>query len=102
MIYEMADIVVTPGKEADFEAALRQAEPLFRRARGCRAMRVDRVVETPGMYRLVVEWETLEDHTVHFRASADFQQWRTLAGPFFAGPPQVIHSETVHAGFGRP
>ena len=49
--------------------------------------------------RLVVGWTTLEDHTVHFRGSDDFQAWRGLVGEFFAAPPQVEHMNTVLSGF---
>lgn len=91
MVLEIAQIEVTPGKEAAFEAAVAQAKPLFARAKGCKAMSLQRSVEKPGRYRLFVEWETIEDHTVAFRGSADFQAWRGLAGPFFASPPEVEH-----------
>lgn len=49
------------------------------------------MVETPGVYRLRVAWETIEDHMVGFRSSEDFQGWRSLVGGFFAAPPTVTH-----------
>ncbi len=52
-------------------------------------------LEKPGTYRLLVEWETLEDHTVAFRNSEAFQKWRSLVGSCFAATPRVDHSETV-------
>jgi heme-degrading monooxygenase HmoA len=95
MVLEIAQIEVTPGKETEFEAAVAKAKPLFDRAKGCRAMSLQRSVEKPSRYRLFVEWETLEHHTVDFRGSADFQTWRGLAGPFFASPPEVEHVAKV-------
>ncbi len=100
MILETAEIPVTPGHEADFEAAVRQAIPLFLGSRGCRGVRLHRVTETPGLYRLVVDWETLEDHTVHFRGSEAFGQWRALVASHFAAPPNVTHSEQVLSSAG--
>jgi hypothetical protein len=47
----------------------------------------------------MVTWETVDDHTVHFRESQDFQEWRRLVGGFFAGPPQVGHVQVAAAGF---
>lgn len=91
MVLEIAQIEVTPGKEAEFEAAVGKAKPLFARAKGCRSMSLQRSLEKPSRYRLFVEWETLENHTVDFRGSADFQAWRGLASPFFASPPEVEH-----------
>lgn len=99
MVLESADILVQPGMEADFEAAVRAATPLFQRARGCGGMLVQRGVENPRLYRLLVQWATLEDHNVHFRGSADFDEWRRLVGPYFDGTPVVSHFESVHEGF---
>jgi heme-degrading monooxygenase HmoA len=98
MILEMAHIEVKPGAEAAFEAAVGQAAPLFAAARGCQKMELHRVVEAPSRYILMVRWATLEDHTVHFRESEAFQQWRALAGPHFASPPRVEHTAVVFPG----
>lgn len=99
MIYEIAQIEVKDGHQAEFEAGAAKAVALFHRAKGCHSMRVDHSVEKPTHYTLTVEWETIEDHMVHFRESADFQEWRALVGPHFASPPQVEHMNTVLKGF---
>ena len=100
MIYEIAEIRITDGRQREFEEAVRQAVPLFQRSRGCRSLELQRTIETPTKYRLVVGWETVEDHTVHFRGSPEFQEWRRLVGPFFAaGPPVVDHTEVAIRGF---
>jgi heme-degrading monooxygenase HmoA len=101
MVTEIAQIEIKPGHEAAFEAAVAEAAPLFQRAKGCTAMRLERSVENPLRYRLVVAWATLENHMVDFREAADFQEWRRLAGPHFASPPVVEHTEIVVAGFGQ-
>jgi quinol monooxygenase YgiN len=99
MIREVAELTIDPAREADFLAAVGQAVPIFRAATGCRAMRLERVIETPGLYRLIVLWDRLEDHTEGFRASQGFQDWRALAGPFFTATPRVDHSAVAVAGF---
>ncbi|WGF88946.1 antibiotic biosynthesis monooxygenase family protein [Marinivivus vitaminiproducens] len=99
MALEIARIDVKPGMEEAFEAGVAQAVPLFRRAQGCRSMKVARSVETPSCYWLVVEWEAVEDHTVTFRNSEDFQEWRRLVGECFAGPPTVEHGTEAVGGF---
>jgi heme-degrading monooxygenase HmoA len=95
----MAQLEIKPGMESAFEGGVKQAVPIFRRARGCRGMQLLRSVEQPSRYTLMVTWETLDDHTVHFRQSQDFQEWRRLVGDFFAGPPQVGHVEVAVSGF---
>lgn len=99
MVFESAEILVKPGMEAEFEAAVRQATPLFQRARGCSGMQLQRGIENPRAYRLLVRWETVEDHNVHFRGSEDFQAWRGLVGHCFDGAPNVTHLDTVFEGF---
>jgi heme-degrading monooxygenase HmoA len=102
MFLEIAEIEVKPGLEAEFEAGVAKAVPLFRRATGCFGVELQRSVEKPARYRLFVRWETVENHTVDFRGSADFQEWRKLVGHCFAAPPEVEHTERVAAGFLKP
>ena len=99
MVLEIAQIDVKPGMEQDFEAGVAKAVPIFRRAKGCRAMELQRSVELPCRYRLLIRWDTLENHTVDFRGSADYQEWRKLVGHCFAEPPVVEHTNTVVDGF---
>ena len=95
MVTEIAQIEVKPGSEKDFEAGVTKAKPLFMRAKGCHGMELHKSVEKPTRYRLFVKWGTLENHTVDFRGSEDFQAWRGLVGQYFAAPPEVEHTETV-------
>ncbi len=99
MIFEVAQIEVQPGTEADFEAGVAKAAPLFQAARGCRSFRLHRSIEHPSRYRLVVGWDDVAAHMEGFRESEAFQQWRAIVGPYFAGPVQMEHVETVFEGF---
>ena len=99
MILEIAQIDVKSGLEAEFEAGVAKAAPIFKRAKGCRAMELQRSVEKPSRYRLFVTWATLENPTVDFRESADFQEWRKLVGHTFESPPQVEHTRQAVKGF---
>ena len=96
MVLEIAQVDVKPGLESEFEAGVAKAASLFKRAKGCTSMSLHRSAEKPSRYRLFVGWQTVENHTVDFRGSADFQEWRKLVGHCFASPPEVEHvSETV-------
>ncbi len=99
MITEIAQIEVKPGMEAEFEAGVKKAAPIFQRAKGCTAMELRRSIEKPSRYRLFVGWATLENHTVDIRGSADFQEWRKLVAHCFASPPEVEHVTQVVKGF---
>ena len=93
MILEIAQIDLKPGTEADFEAAIAKAASHFEGAKGCRSFAVRRSVEKPQRYRLLIEWETLEDHTVGFVNSQPWKDYRAMVSPFFESPPQVEHTE---------
>jgi heme-degrading monooxygenase HmoA len=99
MIFELAQIDIKPGMESAFEKGVAQAAPLFQRARGCRGLQLLKGIEQPSRYTLMVTWETVEDHTVHFRQSADFQEWRRLVGECFLNPPQAVHVQVALRAF---
>jgi heme-degrading monooxygenase HmoA len=93
MIVETATMSVVPGQEEQFLTALERAKGVLARARGWRELHVHRGIERPSVFLLVLRWETLEDHTVGFRGSELFTEWRSILGPYFAEPPQVEHWE---------
>ena len=96
MILELADIRIQPGQQAAFdEAIVRGITTVIAQAKGFRGYKVNRGVESPQRYVLMIYWDTLEDHTVGFRQGPLFAQWRATVGPFFAAPPQVEHFELV-------
>lgn len=96
MILEHADLRIDPAQASAFEAAILQAAAeVIGRAKGFGGFKVNRSIESPGRYLLTIYWETLEDHTVGFRGSPDFVQWRALVGPFFVSAPVVEHFELV-------
>lgn len=99
MVRELARIEIDPAQSEAFEAAVAKAAAHFRGAPGCRSFRLDRSVDRPGHYLLVVGWDSVEAHMVDFRASPAFQEWRALAGPFFRQAPDVDHVETAVDGF---
>jgi len=101
MILEIAQIEVKAGMEAAFEEGVTKAAPLFQRAKGCKGMELQRSLEQPARYRLFVRWHALKNHTVDFRGSADFQEWRKLVGHCFERPPEVEHTTLAVHGFGR-
>jgi len=99
MILEIARFAIKPGLEAEFEAGVAKAGPLFAGSKGCKSMTLRRSVESPNRYWLFIEWETLENHTVDFRGSQQFQDWRQLVSHCFDGAPEVEHAAVAAKGF---
>ncbi len=92
MIVEIADFKVDPAQHSEFGLVLKNAvATVLSKADGYLGHSVLACIETPGRYVLTVQWQTVEDHTVGFRQSTAFAQWRALIGPFFAQAPHVEH-----------
>jgi len=96
MILEIADIRVKPGTQAAFETAIvKGVSDVIRNAKGFMGYQVNKGIESPERYVLMIFWQTLEHHAVDFRQSAAFAEWRALVGPYFAAPPMVEHFELL-------
>ncbi len=95
MILEAVFLPVIADREAEFEAAFRQASPIIASMPGYMGHELQRCIETPGKYLLLVRWETLEDHTVGFRQSPQYQDWKRLLHHFYDPFPTVEHFERV-------
>jgi len=92
MILEVADIRIQPGQQAAFDEAIeRGLRTVISQAQGFKGWKVNKGLESPERYLLMIFWDTLEDHTVAFRGGPLFAQWRAIVGPFFAAPPVVEH-----------
>ena len=96
MILELADIRIHPGQQASFDAAIQRGiADVVSKAKGFEGYKVNKGIESPERYILQIFWATLENHTIDFRESPAFADWRAIVGPFFAGPPTVEHFELV-------
>jgi heme-degrading monooxygenase HmoA len=92
MILELADIRIQTGRQSEFDAAIvKGVEEVISWAKGYHGYKVSKCIQSPERYVLMIYWETLENHTVDFRESAAFLEWRGIVGPFFAAPPVVEH-----------
>src|SRR3546814_15383178 len=96
MITEIARIEVTPGSEAAFEAAVAEVAPLLEAAKGCHGFQLQRGIERPSHYLLLVLWDSVEDHIVTVRRSPGFAHSRALDGPFFSATPDFAPFRPVH------
>ena len=95
MILEVATLDVIPGREADFETAFAQAQTIISSMPGCVSHQLQRCLENRSRYLLLVNWQQLEDHTVGFRESSQYQQWRALLHHFYDPFPTVEHFAAV-------
>lgn len=96
MILELADIRILPGKQLQFDSAiLRGLNEVVSKSKGFNGFKINKSIENPERYVLMIFWETLENHTVDFRQSEAFVKWRDIVGPFFSVPPHVEHFDLL-------
>ena len=95
MILEVAILDVIPGQEGEFQAAFAKASSIISSMKGYVSHQLQRCLERQNQYILLVNWETLEAHTVGFRGSEEYQEWKKLLHHFYDPFPTVEHYELV-------
>lgn len=95
MILEVAILDVKPNQEQEFEKAFNDAQKIISSINGYISHQLQKCIEKNNRYILLVNWETLEDHTVGFRESKEYQEWRALLHHFYEPFPEVEHYQNV-------
>lgn len=95
MILEVAILDVRNGQEEAFEAAFKQASAIISAMNGYVSHQLQKCMEKNSRYILLVNWQTLEAHTVGFRQSEEYQEWKKLLHHFYDPFPTVEHYEAV-------
>lgn len=97
MILEVAMLNVRQGEGAAFERAFGVAQKIIASMPGYLSHQLQRCLEVDNKYVLLVQWRTLEDHTIGFRESPQYQEWKQLLHHFYDPFPVVEHFEPIFA-----
>jgi heme-degrading monooxygenase HmoA len=95
VILEVAVLTIKEGMENDFEKAFAVAQSIIASMRGYIAHQLQRCCENPRQYILLVNWETVDAHTVGFRGSQEYRRWKELLHHFYDPFPTVEHYREV-------
>ena len=95
MVLEVAILDVKPNEAVNFESAFAKAQSIISSTDGYISHQLQKCVEKPNRYILLVNWETIEAHTVGFRKSEEYQEWRKLLHHFYDPFPEVEHYNKV-------
>jgi heme-degrading monooxygenase HmoA len=95
MILEVATLQVKVGLGVQFEHNFKQASSIIASMKGYIDHELQKCVEDSNKYVLLVRWETLEDHTIGFRGSEQYQEWKNLLHHFYDPFPTVEHYENI-------
>lgn len=91
MILEVAILDIRSGLTTEFEAAFKTASPIIASMPGYISHELQHCLENSHRYILLVRWQTLSDHTIGFRGSPEYQQWKALLHHFYDPFPTVEH-----------
>jgi heme-degrading monooxygenase HmoA len=95
MITEVAPLHIRAGRAAEFEVAFLSAQRIIAAMPGYLSHELQRCLERPGEYLLLVRWESLDAHEVGFRQSTQYLEWKRLLHHFYEPFPVVSHYESV-------
>lgn len=94
-VLEMAVLNVRSGQEGEFEQAFAKAQTIISSMPGYISHNLQKSVENTNRYVLHVSWQTLEDHTIGFRQSEEYEQWKDLLHHFYQPFPLVEHYRSL-------
>ncbi len=95
MILEVVTLKIKVGEEQEFENTFREASCIISSMDGYLSHELQRCLEVEGKYLLLVRWQNLEAHTIGFRESPNYQEWKRLLHHFYDPFPIVEHFEVV-------
>ncbi len=102
MVLEIAQLRIALGQTQAFEAAFEKARPIIASMPGHLGHELQRCIENDHEYMLLVRWQTLEDHTLGFRGSAAYVEWKALLHRFYEPTPVVLHYRLVESSAAPP
>jgi heme-degrading monooxygenase HmoA len=95
LILEIATLDIRPGVAPEFELAFKHAEPIIASIQGYISHELQHCIENSNRYVLLVYWETLEAHTIGFRESPQYEDWKKLLHHFYEPFPSVEHFKLI-------
>jgi len=95
VILEVAILNVIKGQESEFEVAFTKAQSIISGMDGYISHDLQKCIENSSRYILLVNWQTIEAHTIGFRESKQYQLWRELLHHFYKPFPVVEHYQQL-------
>lgn len=95
MITEIALLKIKAGESESFEQAFAQAQKIIASMEGYLQHELQKCMEEADKYLLIVRWKALEDHTIGFRQSAQYGEWKEMLHHFYDPFPGVEHYKQI-------
>lgn len=97
MIVEHAILNVKSGQQVEFESSFAKAKQIISRMKGFNWLKLYRYHDESDQYLLLVEWQSVEDHTEGFRKSPQYQQWSSLLHSYYEPFPEVKYYDLIQS-----
>lgn len=91
MVLEIATFTIKETEIVAFKTACDKAKKVVSKAQGFKSLNFTQCIETPTKFVVCINWQNLEDHTVSFRTSDLFTQWKAILSPHFKDSPVAEH-----------
>lgn len=95
MILEVAVLFIKKGEEIEFERDFALAGQFISSIDGYISHSLRKCIEHDNKYLLLVEWNKLEDHTIGFRGSEPYIEWKKMLHHYYDPFPVVEHFEMI-------
>ena len=95
MILEVTILNVVPELTEKFEDNFKEAQKIISSMDGYISHELQKCIEIPNQYILLVKWNSLESHTKGFRESVEYQEWKNLLHHFYKPFPKVEHYRKI-------
>jgi len=95
MILELAILYIKDEQVNQFENDFDKAGIYISSIKGYGGHTLQKCIEQKNKYILLVNWETLDAHTIGFRESSQYREWKKLLHHYYDPFPIVEHYETV-------
>ena len=93
-ILESGILNIKSGQATAFKTAFKQAEHIVAKHKGYISHSLQQCIENDHQFILLIYWETLEDHTIGFRQSTDYAEWKKRLHHFYDPFPTIHHYNT--------
>jgi heme-degrading monooxygenase HmoA len=95
VILEVATLQIRPGQAEGFERSFRRAQSIISSMPGHISHELQRCVERPNEYVLLVRWQSVEAHEEGFRGSPEYQEWKALLHHYYDPFPRFCTTKTL-------
>jgi heme-degrading monooxygenase HmoA len=95
MILEVAILNIKRGQEKQFVIDFATAGQFISSIQGYLKHSLLKCIEQNNKYILLVEWKNLEDHTIGFRESSQYLEWKKLLHNYYDPFPTVEHYKLI-------